>query len=313
MPPHYLIGVVCGILGGLLNQGGQLLQKKVVNDIRHDDPGRGFMRRLLHSPLWVFGFVVGLGGGTAGYMLAQSLIGPALSPGLMASGLILLSIGSVRLNHEELNRSEIIGIILMIIGILCLGLSELSINAAQVRTMLADPSAQIRVIIFTLSLFSACLLSRCLALRSQTRKGLLIVLGNGFLACLSDFWINPLLALIVLVLAGRGTSFQTLFFIMAAGILAFTASVITWQNQIAFKYAQASNIIPVAQVPIQICPVLVYFFIFALTPPHAISVVFILSGTILTIIAGFLLGQRPETPLVHEQGRTYEKEIAHGS
>lgn len=276
------------------------MQKKVVNDIRHDDPGKGFMRRLLHSPLWVFGFVVGLGGGTAGYMLAQSLIGPALSPGLMASGLILLSIGSVRLNHEELNKAEITGIILMIIGILCLGLSELSISATQVRTMLADHSAQVRVIIFTAILFSGCLVSRSLALHSQTRKGLLIVLGNGFLACLSDFWINPLLALIVLVVAGRATNFQTYFFIIAAVILAFTASVITWQNQIAFKYAQASNIIPVAQVPIQISPVLVYFFIFALTPPRTISVFFILIGTILTIIAGFLLGQRPETPLVHE-------------
>jgi len=298
MTPHYLIGVACGIIGGLLNQGGQLLQKKVVNDIRHDDPGRGFMRRLLHSPLWIFGFVVGLGGGTAGYMLAQSLIGPALSPGLMASGLILLSIGSVRLNHEELNRSEITGIILMIIGILCLGLSEMSITATQVRTMLADHSDQIRVILLTFILFSGCLFSRSLASRSQTRKGLLIVLGNGFLACLSDFWINPLLALIILVLAGRGTYFQTFFFIMAAFILAFTASVITWQNQIAFKYAQASNIIPVAQVPIQISPVVVYFFIFALTPPRTISVFLILIGTILTIIAGFLLGKRPEIALL---------------
>ena len=298
MPPHYLIGVFCGIIGGLLNQGGQLLQKKVVNDIRYDDPGRGFMRRLLHSPLWVFGFVVGLGGGTAGYMLAQSLIGPALSPGLMASGLILLSIGSVKLNHEELNKAEITGIVLMIIGILSLGLSEMSITPTQVRTMLADHSAQVRVILFTFILFSGSLLSRCLALRSQTRKGLLIVLGNGFLACLSDFWINPLLALIILVMAGRGTYFQTFFFIIAAFILAFTASVITWQNQIAFKYAQASNIIPVAQVPIQISPVVVYFFIFALTPPHPISVFLILIGTILTIIAGFLLGQRPETPLI---------------
>ena len=302
MPPHYLIGVLCGIIGGLLNQGGQLLQKKVVNDIRQDDPGQGFMRRLLHSRLWVFGFVVGLGGGTAGYMLAQSLIGPALSPGLMASGLILLSIGSVRLNHEELNKSEITGIVLMIIGILCLGLSELSISATQVRSMLADHYAQIRVVIFTFCLFSFCLLSRGLAIRSQNRKGLLIVLGNGFLACLSDFWINPLLALILLVWAGRATNFQTFFFIMAAVILAFTASIITWQNQIAFKYAQASNIIPVAQVPIQISPVLVYFFIFALTPPRAISVVFILTGTILTIIAGFLLGQRPETPLTQKEG-----------
>jgi len=302
MPPHYLIGVLCGIIGGLLNQGGQLLQKKVVNDIRQDDPGQGFMRRLLHSRLWVFGFVVGLGGGTAGYMLAQSLIGPALSPGLMASGLILLSIGSVRLNHEELNKSEITGIVLMIIGILCLGLSELSISATQVRSMLADHYAQIRVVIFTFCLFSFCLLSRGLAIRSQNRKGLLIVLGNGFLACLSDFWINPLLALILLVWAGRATNFQNFFFIMAAVILAFTASIITWQNQIAFKYAQASNIIPVAQVPIQISPVLVYFFIFALTPPRAISVVFILTGTILTIIAGFLLGQRPETPLTQKEG-----------
>jgi hypothetical protein len=215
----------------------------------------------------------------------------------MASGLILLSIGSVRLNHEELNKSEITGIVLMVIGILCLGLSELSISATQVRSMLADHSAQIRVIIFTACLFSCCLVSRSLALRRQNRKGLLIVLGNGFLACLSDFWINPLLALIILVMAGKATDFQTFFFIMAAVILAFTASVITWQNQIAFKYAQASNVIPVAQVPIQICPVLVYFFIFALTPPRTISIFFILTGTILTIIAGFLLGRRPEISL----------------
>ena len=299
MTPHYLVGVVCGIIGGLLNQGGQLLQKKVVNDIRFDNPSQGFMRRLLRSPLWVGGFVIGLCGGTAGYMVAQSLIGPALSPGLMASGLILLSIGSVRLNHEELNRAEITGIILMIIGILCLGLSELSINATQVRTTLADHSSQIRIALFTAGLYFCCLVSRSLSFWMKSRRGLLIALGNGFLACLSDFWINPLLALIVLVLAGHGTTLQVIIFIMASIILVFTASVITWQNQIAFKYAQASNIIPVAQVPIQISPIIVYFFIFALTPPHTISIYLILSGTLLTIIAGLLLGRRPETA-IHE-------------
>jgi drug/metabolite transporter (DMT)-like permease len=300
MESHYLIGVACGIIGGLLNQGGQLLQKKVVNDIRYDDPSLGFIRRLLHSPLWVVGLVVGLGGGTAGYMFAQSLIGPALSPGLMASGLILLSIGSVRLNHEHLNISEITGIVLMIIGISCLGLSGMSINAAQVRATLADSSAQIRIVLFTAFWFFCCLISRILSFRINNRKGLLIALGNGFLACLSDFWINPLLALILLVLTGHSTYIQNLFFIMAALILAFTASVITWQNQIAFKYAQASNIIPVAQVPIQISPIFVYFIIFALAPPRAISVFFIFAGTILTLCAGFLLGRRPEAAIIHE-------------
>lgn len=297
MDAHYLAGVACGIVGGLLNQGGQLLQKKVVNDIRRADPSQGFMRRLLRSPLWLFGMVVGLGGGTAGYMLAQSLIGPALSPGLMASGLILLAIGSVKLNHEVLNRAEIAGIILMVVGILCLGLSELSINANEVRATLADRSAQIRIALFTASLFFCCLVSRSLAYRIKNRKGLLIALGNGFLACLSDFWINPFLALIVLVLAGQGTFTQTFIFVMASVILTMTASIITWQNQIAFKYAQASNIIPVAQVPIQISPVIVYFFIFALTPAKPVSVFLILIGTVLTIFAGFLLGQRPETSL----------------
>ena len=294
MDLHYIAGVAFGIVGGLLNQGGQLLQKKVVNDIRHEDPGDGFMRRLVRSPMWMFGFIVGLCGGTAGYIMAQNLIGPALSPGLMASGLILLSIGSVKLNHEELNRSEITGIVMLIVGIFCFGLSELSISQIQVRTTLADHSAQVRIIIFTFTLFALCLFSRLLALRSQNRKGLLIVLGNGFLACLSDFWINPLMALIVLVLAGRGNSIQTLFFVMASTILVLTASLITWQNQIAFKYAQASNIIPAAQVPIQISPVVVYFIIFALNPSRPISVFLILAGMVLTIVAGFLLGKRSE-------------------
>jgi len=298
MDLHYLLGVSCGIFGGLLNQGGQLLQKKVVNDIRADAARNGFMRRLLVHPLWLAGLVVGLGGGTAGYMAAQSLIGPALSPGLMASGLILLAVGSVRLNHEQLNRGEKLGIALMVVGIACLGLSGLSIGAAQVRLTLADRAAQVRIAVFTACLFLCCLVSRLLALRSKDRRGLLTALGNGFLACLSDFWINPFLALIVLVLAGRGSFSQNFAFGMAAVILAFTASTITWQNQIAFKYAQASNIIPFAQVPIQISPVLVYFFIFALTPPDLLAVISILAGTLLTIAAGFLLGRRPETALI---------------
>ena len=77
-----------------------------------------------------------------------------------------------------------------------------------------------------------------------------IALTNGFLACLSDFWINPLLALIVIVLSGNGSFTQEIIFVIAALILMTTATVITWQNQLAFKVAQASNVVPVAQVPI---------------------------------------------------------------
>jgi hypothetical protein len=294
---HYFLGVLMGIVGGSLTQFGQLLEKRVVNQVRKANRDRGFFRHLVKKPLWIFGVIFGLGGGTVAYMLAQSMIGPALTPGLMASGLVVLAVGSVRLNHEELNNSEKTGIGIMILGIFFLGLSGMAINQSQVRVMLADQGALQRIIFFTVTFFLCSFFTRVLALRIHNRKGMLISLANGFLSCLSDFWINPLLALVALVLGGRGTSKQFIIFSIAAMILVFCGVVITWQNQVAFKYAQASNIIPVSQVPIQIAPLLVYFFIFALTPPGATSVFFILIGTILTILAGFLLGRRQEDPI----------------
>jgi hypothetical protein len=229
-------------------------------------------------------------------MLAQSLIGPALTPGLMASGLVVLAVGSVRMNQETLHTSEIVGIVLMILGILSLGLSGLAINSTQVRITLASQAALQRIAIFTISFFIMSIITRSLASHIKDRRGMLIALANGFLSCLSDFWINPLLALIVIVLYGHGTLADVIIFSIASVILVMVASIVTWQNQLAFKVAQASNIVPVAQVPIQIAPILVYFFIFALTPPNSISVVYILTGTVLTIVAGFLLGRRREDP-----------------
>ncbi|MGA7193424.1 MAG: hypothetical protein WBW94_07300 [Anaerolineales bacterium] len=294
---NYITGVALGILGGILTQFGQLLEKQAVNQVRIDSDEKSFIRRLFKNRTWVLGVIFGLGGGTAAYMIAQSMIGPALTPGLMASGLVVLAIGSVQINHETLNASEMSGIGLMIIGILLLGLSELGINQTQVRSTLANHNALIRIAIFTLSLFFLSIVTRSVAQRVNGRKGMFIALTNGFLACLSDFWINPLLALILIVLSGNGSFAQEIFFAIAALILMTTATIITWQNQLAFKVAQASNVIPVAQVPIQISPILVYFYIFALKPPSNISVIYILTGTILTIISGFLLGRRKEEPV----------------
>jgi len=291
---HYLTGVALGVLGGFLTQGGQLLEKKAVNRIRQDFPDKGFMKALVKSPVWVVGFFLGLGCGTIAYMLAQNLIGPALVPGLMASGLIVLAIGSVKMNQEKLNNSEIFGIFLMVSGILFLGLSGLGINSTQVKSTLADPHALRRIAIFTLGFIALFISSRLFIIRRQNRKGLFIALGNGFLSCLSDFWINPLLALVAIVVAGHGSVTQAVIVCFAALILIFCASVITWQNQVAFKVAQASNIVPVAQVPIQIAPVLVYFYVFALIPTSSLATFYLVAGSIITIFAGFLLGRRQD-------------------
>jgi drug/metabolite transporter (DMT)-like permease len=209
---HYITGVAFGIIGGILTQFGQLLEKKAVNQYRKDSQEYGFFRRLVKSPVWVSGVIFGLGGGTAAYMVAQSLIGPALTPGLMASGLIVLAIGSVRMNQESLNPSEILGIGLMIIGILFLGLSGLAINSTQVRSTLANHYALQRIATFTVCFFLFSFITRSLACRTKHRKGMFISLANGFLACLYDFWINPLLALTAIVSGGNGSFSQSVIF-----------------------------------------------------------------------------------------------------
>ena len=76
--------------------------------------------------------------------------------------------------------------------------------------------------------------------------------------------------------------------LVVSNLLAFT------QIQVAFKFGQASNIIPVQQISVQITPILVYFFVFSLTPPKTISGVFIVAGALLIIASGFLLGRRQE-------------------
>ncbi len=294
MTLQYVSGVAMGIFGGILTQVGLLLEKKAVNKLPARKKKNGFMRHLLKNPLWLSGLVVGQGGGMAAYVIAQSLIGPALTPGLMAGGLVVLAIGSVRMNDETLNLSEIIGVGLMILGILFLGLSGLQINAGQVRATLANPGAWVRISLFTLVFLAFSLFSRLSAGHIRTRKGMLFALAAGFLSCLSDFWINPVLALGALVLAGQATTSQAQILLVAIGILVMCSIFIPWQNQIAFKYAQASNVVPVSQVPIQIAPILVYFYVFSLTAPNPASVFYVLAGTVLTILSGLLLGRRKE-------------------
>jgi len=292
MDRNYLLGVACAISSGALNQFGQILQKKVVNAVPAHARQSRFMRTLLKDPLWITGLFLQLGAGTVFFVLAQDKIGPALVPGLMASGLIVLAVGSVRINKESLRPSECLGIGLMIVGIALLGLSELGIQSEEVLHALSHPDFVARMTLFTLSLFAVWVATHALALRSGARKGVIMGFSNGFPFSLSNFWISPLLAVIFIVLRGKGTGSHVAVFVTASLILVGTNMLGMWQTQMAFRFGQASNIITVQQVPIQTTPILVYFYVFLLTPPRKIQTVFMVSGIVLILVSGFLLGRR---------------------
>lgn len=292
MNAEYLLGVGLAILSGICFQTGLLLQKKVVNEVPKEAREKHFMMTLLKNPVWIMALVLQFGVGSLTFMFAQTLIGPALVPGLMASGLIVLAIGSVKLLGETLSRTECLGIFLMIFGVLSIGLSELGINIEIVRKTLLVSDTIFRIVLFSASLFLLWVSIHLVAIRQKGRKGIIIAFSNGFPFCLSNFWISPLLAVIFIVLGGKGTWGETVIFILASIILVGTNVLGVRQLQEAFKFAQASNVIPVQQVPVQITPILVYFYVFSLEAPARTSAIYMITGVILIIVSGFLLSRR---------------------
>jgi drug/metabolite transporter (DMT)-like permease len=292
MDLHYIIGVVTAIFCGICMEIGILIQKKVVNDISVEDRKQRFLVTLLKNPRWMGGLILEYGVGSAAYMIAQNLIGPALVPGLMAAGLIVLAIGSVKIIGETLSFSEYLGIALLIAGIALLGLSELEIRGDVVRTCLASSGMIKRIAILTTSLFVLWALTHLQSLKLDRRKGIVMAFSNGFPFAISNLWISPLLAVFAAVMSGRGNWQQVAIFILASIILVGCNVLGIRQTNEAFKFAQASNIIPVQQVSVQLTPILFYFYVYALTPPKAISGVLIIAGVALILAAVFLLGRR---------------------
>jgi len=283
----YLMGISFAILSGIINNFGIILQKKVVNEIRAEVK---FGRALIKNPLWLFGLIIQLGIGTIFFLLAQVYIGPALIPGLMASGLIILAIGSVKIIGETLKRDEIIGILLMIGAIFLLGISGLSINISEQN--LLDLMFLIRIIIFTSIIIISSIICEILQRRTEKYSGIFLSIISGFMFSLSNIWVSLLMGTIINVFQGIYSIGELILFICSSLILIATNFIGILKIQESFKVAQASNMIPIQQVPIQITSIFIYLLIFLLQPPSIMSIIFLILGIFLILISSFLLGKR---------------------
>ncbi|MFX0040686.1 MAG: hypothetical protein ACFFAB_15210, partial [Candidatus Heimdallarchaeota archaeon] len=275
------------ILSGSINNIGLVLQKKVVNEV---PPEAKFFRSLVKKPVWITGLLMELAIGSVFFMIAQIFIGPALIPGLMAFGLIFLAIGSVKIVGETLKKEEIIGIILMIIAIFSLGLSELSVDITGIDILAID--LVINMTIFTIILFLGSFICEILQRKIEKLKGIFLAISSGFQFSLTNFWIAPLMAVIAHVFGGTATLGEIYIFIASAVILIAASILGIMKIQQSFQVANASRMIPIQQVPIQITPVLAYFFVFTLMPPTMLPIIYIIIGVAFIILSSFLLAKR---------------------
>jgi hypothetical protein len=286
----YLYGVALAVASGISNNVGTLLQKKVVNDLPTEAKEQRFFRSLVKNPMWLAGLLFQLAIGTVFFMLAQVYIGPALIPGLMAVGLIVLAIGSVKLIGESLTRTEIIGITLIMAAIFTIAFSELVINIVVFDFL--ETGFLLRV-----TLFTSAIVATILILEGSHRKWTRIravarALMSGLFIAMSNYWIAILMATIVHVFDGTFVLLELVLFAISAAILVLDNIFALGTLQSAFLSGQANLIIPIQQVPIQIIPGFVFLLIFFLPVPSAISLVFFFGGVGMIVMSSFLLGRR---------------------
>ncbi len=284
----YLIGIIFAILAGIVVYIGVLIQKHVINKHSNDPK---FIRSLVKNPFWIIGLLLQIVlGGLVFYFIAIIFIGPALVPGLMSGGLIVLSLGSVKILNEKLGKEEIIGILLMISGVTLLGLSELSLDVSTFNIL--DSGFIFRIIVFSIVILSLAIVFEILHRKYAKNKGIIMAIEAGLILSLNTVWASPGTTVVTHVVDGIIIEEEIIFGIIIGIILLLIVAIGITIGQISLKYGQANILAPLNSVPIQTIPIVAFFIIFLSMPPTTLSVIFMVIGFVLVIMSSFLLTKR---------------------
>ena len=109
---------------------------------------------------------------------------------------------------------------------------------------------------------------------------------------LSNFWMSQFIAVFANILSGNFILPQLIIFVISIILTIVTNIFGLISIQHAFRVEQASNIIPIQQVPALILPIFIYFSVFQMVPPSILSIVLLIIGVTLVMISSFLLGKR---------------------
>jgi hypothetical protein len=284
----YGVGVALAVASGIANNIGVLLQKKVVNQIA---PGRQrFFARLVRHPLWLAGFVIHMGLGSALFLLAQVRLGPALIPGLMAAGLVVLVSGSIWILEEKPGAAEITGILLLIAAITLLGLSRLTIDVEEFDVLARG--FILRSALFSAVITALILVLEILAKRITRYRGSVLAVSSGLFYVLSNFWVGPFIGAVLRIFTGNFALQVIALFAAGSAILVITNMYGIAKLQLAFGVTNASLAIPIQQIPIQTAPAFVYLAVFRLSPPSPASLLMFCLAVVLIIASTFVLARR---------------------
>ncbi|MHA1670412.1 MAG: hypothetical protein ACTSV5_07510 [Promethearchaeota archaeon] len=286
-PTIYWIGVLLAVLGGFSHYLGLILEKHIISKMPDEAK---LMKTLVKDPLWLFAIFIRFGIGSILFIFAQIIIGPAITPGLMASGLIILAIGSIKILGEKLNFIEIVAIIIMIIAVTFIGLSGLSIEISEEN--LLDPAFLVRMFISTCFLGLIAIIFQIIQGKIQKFKVILLALISGLMLSLNNFWITPFIWSLGNIFGGYFSMGTFLLFIVSSVILIVANIYGVIKMSQGFRSGKASFLAPIQNVPVQLTPSIIYFFVFMMITSKIMPIIFFILGVALIISSSFILGKR---------------------
>ncbi len=283
---NYTLGVLCALGSGIVNNIALVMQKSVVN---RSDKSVSLAKSLTRSPMWIGSIFLQNGLSTILFIIAQINVGPAIIPGLQAIGLILLAIAASKILKEKLAITDYLGIILMIIAITLLGLSRISIDIGNYN-ILADDYLT-RLAIFTTVQIILFLVLYTIKSKITKATGISMALSSGLLYTFVNIWISMMIKTFH-VLGGTGSGLELLIFIIACVMLTISNLFAIASMQKAFQFIDASKAIPYQQIPVQIVPIFVFFYLFNQSATSVTMIILLIGAVGLIITSTTLLSKR---------------------
>ena len=176
---RYLAGIAAAVGSGLAFNTGLFLQQYAVKRLV---PGVRLFPGVLRSGVWLAGFGLQLLIGAPLNILGTGLIGPALTPGLIAVGLGVLPAAAAIVEKTRIRAREAVGIACVVFSAVCIGMSRLAVTMTP--AMLTEVPLLLRA---ALLVGSAAVLAVLLGLLGSRTRGL----TAGYLLTLSaGLWLG---------------------------------------------------------------------------------------------------------------------------
>jgi drug/metabolite transporter (DMT)-like permease len=286
---RFVLGIAAALASASAINLGFVAQKLAV---ARSAPGPLFPR-LLRDRTWMLGILLQVALGAPLNIAAIGLLGPALVPGLMAPGLVVLALAASRWGGERLGRRELVGIALVMAAVVAIGASGLRVDVfaeSPAAPALLARTAALAAAMAALALLGAAAAPLARRSGSPSSGPALLALASGSWLALSNLGIGVAQASAAWLGREGGAPLAALLAASVATV-ALANLMAMALTQKAFVSGDASMVIPLQQVPAQVFPVLVFFLVYRPFRPSALSLVLVASGVALVLLGAWLLGR----------------------